>query len=157
MERYMINYVNFTNSMVDGALVKSVFSAICLSLANFFGADWWIIKMLLILIFADFTLGMVSAIKIHRRLSGQRLHDGVIKVIAYCTAIILTWTVQEIVLHTIPVELPILAFFAGYQSLTEIQSISRHLSKIGIPMPKLFFNLTNRIEASLDKKLSIEK
>jgi toxin secretion/phage lysis holin len=149
----MINFTNFINAMTEAAYMKSITTAIIVTLTEFFGKDWWIIRMLIILIFVDTVLGIFSAIRFQHKLSSEKLHGGVIKMMAYSLAIILVWIVQEISLRTIPFELPILAFFAGYQSLTEIKSISNHLERNGLIMPSLFHRLTNTVENKMNEEL----
>ncbi len=129
-------------------------------LASWFGDDWWLVSVLLGLIFADLVLGLASAWHFNGGLSGKRLHQGVVKFIAYALAIVLVWLVQQITLHSLPVSLPVLALFSAYQSLTEISSIVRHLERLGLRMPPLLTRITDagthhvdeRIDSVLSKK-----
>ena len=122
-------------------------------LASFFGEDAWLIAVLFGLIFADLVLGITSAIRYGKGLSGKRLHGGMIKFLSYGASIVLVWLVQEIVLRSLHLELPVLAVFAAYQCLTELSSVTRHLERLGLKMPKLLHRLTEAGTKKVDEKL----
>lgn len=148
---YMQDFQTFFQSMVEDWNVKLIGSGFIAFCAEIFGQDWWLIQCLFALIFADCALGMISA-KMHNGcLSSRRLHDGIVKIMAYCLSIILVWLVQEIAIRSLPVQLPVMALYAGYQSLTEIKSISRHLERLGFAMPALFHKVANGVNDKLDK------
>ena len=140
-------------SMADNWSIKLALGTATAFLADVFGEDLWLITVLFCLIVADFSLGMLSALKRTGGLDGRRLHGGMVKFIAYAAAIILVWLVQEICIRSIHIELPILAVFAAYQSLTELSSVTRHLERLGLKMPALLHRITSGGAKKMDEKI----
>lgn len=150
---YMEDITAYFRAMAEDWNVKLIAGSIISFLANWFGEDWWMVETLFLLIFADCALGLFSAIRFEGHLNGRRLHDGVIKFLAYAISIVFVWLVQEIARHSLGFTLPILAVFAAYQSLTEIKSIARHLERNGLKMPDLFHRVTSGVEDKVEEKL----
>lgn len=152
-ETYMQDLKTWAQAFWDDWNIKLCVSSVMTFFAELFGEDWWLIQCLFVLLLSDLCLGIFSALKFDGHLSGRRLHDGVVKFAAYAVSIILVWLVQEICRRTVPVDIPVMGIYAGYQSLTEIKSIARHFERLGITMPKLFHRVTNGVGDSIDKKL----
>lgn len=148
VQTYMQDFHSWFQAFVDDWNIKLAISAVMAFFSEIFGEDWWLIQCLLILLVADCALGIFSAWHFDHELNARRLHDGMVKFLAYAIAIILVWVVQEICFRVIPVAIPVMGVFAGYQSLTEIKSVVKHLERLGIKMPSLFHKLT---ESSADK------
>lgn len=160
-ETYMQDLHSWATALIEDWDIKLAVSAVIAFFAEVFGEDWWLIECLFFLLVADCALGIFSALHFDGKLSSRRLHDGVVKFGAYAASIVLVWLVQEICRRAIPVQLPVLAVYAGYQSLTEIKSVARHLERLGLKMPALFHKVTNgvenKIEERVDESLSTEK
>lgn len=152
-ETYMQDIQTWFQALAEDWDVKLAVSAVVAFFAEIFGQDWWLIECLFFLLVADCALGIGSALHFDGKLSGRRLHDGVVKFAAYAASIVLVWLVQEICRHAIPVQLPVLAVYAGYQSLTEIKSVARHLERLGIKMPVLFHRVTTGVQEKVDDKV----
>ena len=153
VETYMQDVQSWISALVEDWDFKLAISTVLTFLAELFGSDWWLIECLFCLLVADCALGIFSALKFDGKLSARRLHDGIVKFAAYAISIILVWLVQEICRRSIPVALPVLAVYAGYQSLTEIKSIARHLERLGMKMPALFHRLANGAQEQADERL----
>ena len=151
-ETYMQDFRTWIQALTDDWDTKLCISAVMAFFANIFGEDWWLIECLFCLLIADCALGIFSAFRFDGHLNGRRLHDGLVKFAAYAISIILVWLVQEICRRSIPVALPVMAVYAGYQSLTEIKSIARHLERLGLKMPALFHRLTDAGVEKVEKK-----
>ena len=128
-------------SMAESWSLKLAAGSVMALLTAWFSEDAWLIAVLLCLIAVDTLLGMVSAVAFEKKLSGKRLHQGIIKYLAYAASIVMVWLVQEISIHSLPIQLPVLAVFAAYQSLTEMSSIARHLNRLGIKLPALLIRI----------------
>lgn len=152
-ETYMQDLHSWATALIEDWDVKLAVSAVVTFFADVFGQDWWLIECLFFLLFTDLCLGIGSALHFDHKLSARRLHDGIVKFAAYAISIILVWLVQEICRRTFPFELPVLAIYAGYQSLTEIKSIARHLERLGLKMPALFHTVTQGVEQKIDDKI----
>ena len=154
-ETYMEDIQSWVAALLEDWNLKLAVSAVVTFFAELFGSDWWLIECLFCLLVTDCALGIFTALKFDGKLSARRLHDGVVKFAAYAVSIILVWLVQEICRRSIPVALPVLAVYAGYQSLTEIKSIARHLERLGMKMPALFHRLadagTDKVEEKVDE------
>ena len=149
-ETYMQDLHSWATALIEDWDVKLAVSAVIAFFAEIFGQD---IECLFCLLVADCALGIFSALRFDGKLSSRRLHDGVVKFAAYAASIILVWLVQEVCRHAIPVQLPVLAVYAGYQSLTEIKSVARHLERLGLKMPKLFHRVTSGAEEKVEEKI----
>ena len=132
--------------------LKLALSACVTFFANLFGEDWWLIQCLFLMLGIDFMFGVICAYHFDGRLSARKLHDGAIKFLAYAVSIILVWIVQEICLRTLPIGIPVMGVYAGYQTLTEIKSVSRHLERLGVKMPALFHHVTTGIGQHIEDK-----
>lgn len=152
-ETYMQDIHSWVTALIEDWDIKLAVSAVIAFFAEIFGQDWWLIECLFFLLVADCALGIFSALHFDGKLSSRRLHDGVVKFAAYAASIILVWLVQEVCRHAIPVQLPVLAVYAGYQSLTEIKSVARHLERLGLKMPTLFHRVTSGAEEKVEQKL----
>lgn len=152
-ETYMQDISSWMTAFLEDWNIKLCLSTVIAFFASVFGEDWWLIECLFFLLVADCALGIGSALHFNGKLSSRRLHDGVVKFAAYAVSIILVWLVQEICRRTIPVPLPVLAVYAGYQSLTEIKSVARHLERLGLKMPKLFHRVTSGAEEKVEEKI----
>lgn len=152
-ETYMEDIHSWVTALLEDWDIKLCLSAVVAFFAETFGEDWWLIECLFFLLVADCALGIFSALRFDGKLSSRRLHDGVVKFAAYAASIILVWLVQEVCRHAIPVQLPVLAVYAGYQSLTEIKSVARHLERLGLKMPALFHRVTTGAEEKVEEKI----
>ncbi len=152
-ETIMQDLQTWIHAALEDWNVKLSVGAVLAFFAKVFGEDWWLIECLFALLLTDLCLGLFCALRFDGRLSGRRLHDGVVKFAAYAVSIILVWLVQEICRRTIPVALPVMAIYAGYQSLTEIKSIAKHFERLGIRMPALFHRVTTGTEAKVEEKI----
>ena len=153
VETYMQDFHSWITAFLEDWNIKLCLSAVIAFFADVFGQDWWLIECLFFLLLADLCLGIGSALHFDHKLSARRLHDGVVKFAAYAISIILVWLVQEICRRTFPFELPVLAIYAGYQSLTEIKSIARHMERLGLKMPALFHRVTQGAEEKAEEKI----
>lgn len=140
-------------SMTENWSLKLAAGSCVVFFSGWFGEDAWIIAVLFGLIVADTVLGLLSAIMFDGKLSGRRLHQGLVKFLAYAAAIVMVWLVQEISAKVIPIELPVLAIFAAYQALTEMSSITRHFDRLGIKMPALLLRILDAGKKKADDKL----
>lgn len=152
-ETYMQDLKTWVQAFWDDWNIKLCISAVLTFFAELFGEDWWLIQCLFVLLLSDLCLGIFSALKFDGHLSGRRLHDGVVKFAAYAVSIILVWLVQEICRRTIPFNVPVMGIYAGYQSLTEIKSIARHLERLGLKMPALFHRVADAGVDKVEKKI----
>lgn len=150
---YLEAIQSWFSTMAEDWNIKIVAGGAMAFLADWFGEDWWMVSMLLTLVFADLLLGLASAIKFNGGLSGRRLHQGIVKFLAYASAIVLVWLVQEISLRSLHVNFPVLALFAAYQALTEISSITRHLERLGIKMPALLHKIAEGGKQKVDEHI----
>ena len=153
VETYMQDFQSWIAALIEDWNIKLCLSAVIAFFAELFGQDWWLIECLFFLLVTDCALGIFSALRFDGKLSARRLHDGIVKFAAYAISIILVWLVQEICRRSIPVALPVLAVYAGYQSLTEIKSIARHLERLGMKMPALFHRLTDAGTDKVEQKV----
>lgn len=152
-ETYMQDLKTWAQAFWDDWNVKLCISAVMTFFAELFGQDWWLIQCLFILLLTDLCLGIFSALRFDGHLSGRRLHDGIVKFAAYAVSIILVYLVQEICRRTIPFDVPVMGIYAGYQSLTEIKSIARHLERLGLKMPALFHRVADAGVDKVEKKI----
>lgn len=153
LNTYIEAFKSWLGSMSENWSPKLLAGGIMAFLTGWFGEDAWLIAVLLCLIVADTVLGLASAVAFDGKLSGKRLHQGLVKFLAYAAAIIMVWLVQEISSKTLPIELPVLAIFAAYQALTEMSSIARHFDRMGIKMPALLLRILDAGKKKADSKL----
>ena len=160
-ETYMQDLTAWMQALIDDWNIKLCLSSVMAFFTSVFGTDSWLIECLFFLLLADLCLGITCALRFDGCLSGRRLHDGVIKFGAYAASIVLVWLVQEICRHAIPVDLPVLAIYAAYQSLTEVKSVSKHLERLGLKMPALFHRIAggaeDKIEEVIEENLTKHK
>lgn len=149
--------LSYLSSLVEYAQEKLIGSAILVFCADFFGKDWWMIRTMFILVIIDFILGVIRGYKEDYKLSLVKLRNGFVKLVAYNLSVILVWLCQEIVTRSVGLDIPILGFFSGYQSLTELTSITRHLDSLGIKLPLLvkliFVKYEKQIGSKIDQEL----
>ena len=79
--------------MLESWDIKLVIGSIITFFAGWFGEDAWLVAVLIGLVTADTTLGLLSAAVFNGKLSGKRLHQGIVKFAAYAAAILLVWLV----------------------------------------------------------------
>ena len=144
---------SWMTALLESWDTKLIIGSVITFFAGWFGEDAWLVAVLIGLVTADTALGLLSAVVFNGKLSGKRLHQGIVKFAAYAAAILLVWLVQEITVKVVPIELPVLALFAAYQSLTEISSIARHLDRLGVKMPALLLRILDAGKAKVDEKL----
>ena len=135
--------------------IKTYIASISTIFAEVLGKDAWMVALLIYLMLADLVLGVLSAYKRDRALSGKRLHEGMLKFLAYGATIVLVYLVQEIIHRVVPIQIPLLSLFPAYQALTEIKSISRHLKRLGLPIPKIFDDVVARSDDKVKRILDV--
>lgn len=143
----------YIQSLIENAWLKGCISGILVGLAEFFDKDWWMIRTMLILIVLDFIFGVITGYKKDRCLSLKKLRNGFFKLLAYNISVIVVWLAQEIVTRSVGLDLPILSFFAGYQSLTELTSVTRHIDELGIRLPIFVKVIFLRYQKQIEDKV----
>lgn len=153
MGRYMTLFDNYILAALNDSVLKAYFSGFLVTFSEFFGADWWVIESLFLVIFVDFILGITYALKTRHSLDGTKLHEGLVKFLVYIIFIILAWYLDQLTAYILHIHVPVLAFLAGYQALTEVKSISKHLSHFGFKMPAVLNRAFTLTEQKLDHNL----
>lgn len=143
-----INLTNFLEQMTDMAEIKIYIATLLTVLSQVFGDAWYIIQFLFLFLFMDFILGFYYAIK-HHKFSLKKFKEGSNKLLGYCISIILVYLTQEIVAQSF-VRIPLLAWFSGYQCVTEILSMTKHLHRFGIKLPSSLHRILIEVESKFD-------
>ena len=126
-------------NVFDNWPISMVFTSAYISLTSYLtSSEWFLIKVLFVLIFTDFILGLLVACRNHTYDPAGIIYFGK-RVFTYIVSCALLFVAEDVINNSQSFieEIPIAAAGLGAITLPEILSIIKNLYKLGLPVPKL--------------------
>lgn len=127
-------------SALDNWQFKSGLSSIGTLYAAMSAGDALLLAYVLLLMCLDLAFGLVAAWKLGTY-SPFRLHKGVMKFLSYSLTVVLVMTISSSANTSVGVNLHVQDFFMSYLIACEVMSITRHMKRLGLPVPDILVRL----------------
>ena len=128
--------------------IKSIIAAFAAFLSTEQSLIYWLLGMLI----ADLSFGLIEAIS-RRKFSCRVLGRGVLKIPCYCFYILLVGAVDISIAVALHIDLPILELFIAYLIATDAVSVTGHMIRIGLPVPKQLRKIILHAQLKAQKEL----
>ena len=127
-------------SALDNWQFKAGLSSIGTLYAAMSAGDALLLAYVLLLMCLDLAFGLIAAWKLGTY-SPFRLHKGVMKFLSYSLAIVLVMTISGSANTSVGINLHVQDFFMSYLIACEVMSITRHMKRLGLPVPEILVRL----------------
>ena len=128
--------------------VKSVIAAFAAFLSTEQALIYWLLGMLI----ADLSLGLIEAVS-RRKFSCRIFGRGILKIPCYCAYILVVGAVDISMAVALHVDLPILELFIAYLIATDAVSVTGHMIRLGLPVPKQLRKIILHAQLKAEKEI----